>query len=243
MVTSNGPFVEYPRIQTSAQNNGILEIDMPQSSTIFLKDCSMSCIRGKAQDVATQKIFLQASPIISYRSLSPMSFVAQSTSGAAHSLFIPKAKARSWYFNGNDKFIFGLKLPGMEKDQNPLMAVEGNGQFVLSSRVITVDLEEGQEIVVSSKKLMATNATIVPCESKLDESYLSRLRNRLSGMLPASLTLWIAVPKIAQKDPKESKSPHDRKTNQKPGISSSERIRLLSQFKLKGPGTVVFNIL
>lgn len=158
LVTNNGPFVDRPSFYTHSELNGGQLVQIPQSGSVCLSSHSVACIGGSLKEITRQVRFAKLSEYQKVFLSLPASVVAQSQEKWPSVTQALKVKdTQNWLVNGVEQ-IFSWSNVRLKATKTPnMIVISGDGHFSLRGGRSTLQLAEGQRVLVQTQSLLATN--------------------------------------------------------------------------------------
>lgn len=169
LVTSKGPFVEYPSFRCIGKPCNSLQIDLPQASAINVKTTYLSALSGDPSSFHLEDSSLHA---IQFKQLMARKSCSAILGSPDNKIFHVLRTSRSEKWAIQKKNIFAWSNVDLNAENNAsgsLVVSEGEGTVILGStgNIFEVSLKEGETIHYKTSSLVASTVSCKnpPCQT------------------------------------------------------------------------------
>lgn len=191
-VTGGGPFVDVPKFDPIESSGAIMSIQLPESGHLNIRTASIVALNGKMNNLEAAVNYLK--PGMWYQSVRLNTPVSLLVSGGDHNyMLLETQRDDKWIFNSFDSVVawsgqdLSVFLPRKVSASSEFHC-EGSGTIMIQSTLkpFELNVNTGENIIVSSNAILASNARMVKQVCLQDDRRFSKHWTSLAQSIKAT---------------------------------------------------------
>lgn len=192
--TGGGPFVDVPKFDPIESSGAIMSIQLPESGHLNIRTASIVALNGRIYNLEAAVSYLK--PGMWYQSVRlniPVSFLV--SGGDRNYMLLDTQRDEKWIFENFDSVVawsgqdLSVFLPLCKASaSSSAFHCNGSGTIVIQSTLkpFKVNIDPGENILVCSSALLASNAPLVKQVCLQDDRRFSKLWTSLALSIKAT---------------------------------------------------------